>query len=64
MPKNLGETLTFYMYESWDNSKPPKCKSRRLKYKSKATLCSDDGDYVYLLEAKMSSDSDTLCGMY
>lgn len=65
MPSIIGETLAFYMYESNYNSDLlAKCKVFQRKFKSKATLCSDAGDYVYLLEGKMSGKQDTLCGMY
>ena len=64
MPSSVGETLDFYMYESYYNTLRSECKTHQRKFKSRATLCSADGDYVYLLEGKMSSRGDTLCGMY
>ena len=64
MPSTVGGTLDFYMYESYHNTKLYECKTNQRKFKSQATLCSPDGDYVYLLEGKMSGKDDTLCGMY
>ena len=63
MPSSVGETLHFYMYESlYSGDHQSFCKER--KFRSKATLCSNDGDYVYLLEERMSDGYDTLCGKH
>lgn len=63
MPSKLGETLSFYMYESADGRNfGSYCKL--LRFKAKATLCSYDGDYVYLLESRMGGGAVTICGMY
>ena len=64
MPTKVGETLTFYMYESFYNGDRSKCKAFQRRFKSKATLCSPDGDYVYLLVGKMTAGYDTICGMF
>lgn len=64
MPKQVGETMKFLMYESYydPGDSISECKTGGRKYSATVTRCSDKGDFVYKLEDSMSSESDTVCG--